>query len=82
MNLTEGVFVNNASAYIPFSFSPANCVGKNMALPQIRAIVSFIVQKFGLSIKDGFELEKWEDGIEDWFIMILLSLPVILHARL
>ena len=34
--------VHNRNAFIPFSFGPANCVGKNLALMELRAItVSF-----------------------------------------
>lgn len=73
--------MHNASAFIPFSFGPANCAGKNMALLEMRAVVCFIVQRFDLRVKDGFELDNWDDGIEDWFVTMLPSLPVVFNAR-
>lgn len=73
--------MHNASAFIPFSFGPVSCPGKNVVLLEIRAVICFIVQRFNISIKDGFELEKWEDGIEDWFVTMLPSLLVVLDTR-
>lgn len=52
-----------------------------MALMEMRAAVCFIVQRFDFRVKDGFEFEKWKDGIEDWIVVMLPSLPVVFDAR-
>ncbi|KIM75269.1 hypothetical protein PILCRDRAFT_679651 [Piloderma croceum F 1598] len=52
-------FILDLIAFNSFSYGPANCVGKNLALLEMRAITCFIVQKFKFKAKEGFRLEVY-----------------------
>jgi cytochrome P450 len=45
------------TVFNPFSYGAANCVGRNLALLEMRAITCFIVQKFKFEAKDGVGME-------------------------
>lgn len=74
-------FIHKPNAFIPFSVGPQNCAGKGLAILELRAVVSFLVQRFDITAKGGPEWEQWEDGIEDWFATMLPPLPVHLKMR-
>jgi cytochrome P450 len=74
-------FALDTRAFNPFSYGPANCVGKNLALLEMRVVICFIVQKFLFEPKEGFRLESWEEGIEDLFVVKRPPLPVTLELR-
>jgi cytochrome P450 len=74
-------FILDPSAFIPFSYGPANCVGRNLALVELRAITCYIVQRFNFRPKKGFNMKSWEEGIEDYFVVKRPPLPVVVEAR-
>lgn len=75
----------NLSAFIPFSYGPANCIGKNLALLEMRAVISAIIRHFDLKFgHDGekeYDPENWHKDTEDWFVITTGKLPVILTSR-
>lgn len=73
--------VVNESAFIPFSSGPRICAGKHMAINEMRIVASYIVQKFDMKAAPGYDLDKWEDSLEDFFIMRKGHLPVVLTER-
>jgi cytochrome P450 len=74
-------FILDLAAFNPFSYGPANCAGKNLALLELRVITCFIVQKFNLKVKEGFKIETWEEGVDDFFVVKRPPLPVIMETR-
>ncbi|KAF7972354.1 hypothetical protein HWV62_18134 [Athelia sp. TMB] len=72
---------HNNDAFIPFSFGPQNCVGKNVAILELRAVVALIVQKFNFHTKGVADLERWEDGIDDWFATACPALLAHLEVK-
>lgn len=74
-------FTTNISAYIPFSTGPANCVGKSLALLEMRMVVATLVQKFDMRLADGYDPSRWEEELQDFFIMKVGELPAVLTAR-
>jgi cytochrome P450 len=74
-------FILDHAAYIPFSYGPASCVGKNLALLEMRAVICYVVQKFGFKVKEGFRIDAWEDGIGDFFVVKSPALPVVVEAQ-
>ncbi|KAJ6457611.1 cytochrome P450 [Mycena sanguinolenta] len=74
-------FVTNDDAFIPFSSGPANCVGKNLAMLEIRMVVVYIMQAFKLQFSDGYDTYRWEHDLKDYFVMQKGSLPVNLTCR-
>jgi cytochrome P450 len=78
---TDGEFILDHSAFNPFSYGPANCVGKNLALLELRVVTCFIVQKLEFKAKDGFRMESWEEGVEDFSVAKKPPLPVVVETR-
>ena len=74
-------FTHDGNAFIPFSIGPASCVGKNLALLELRGLFCSLVQKFDFRPQQGFSLESWEEGVTDIFIMGKPALPVVVEAR-
>jgi cytochrome P450 len=74
-------FILDPIAFQPFSYGPAGCVGKNLALVELRAVTCFIIQRFDFKPKEGFRMESWEEGIEDYFVAKRPALPVVVEVR-
>jgi cytochrome P450 len=79
--LANEEFILNTLAFNPFSYGPAACVGKNLALLELRAVVCSIVQKFRFYAKEGFDIKSWEDGIQDFFVIKRPPLPAVIEVR-
>ncbi|GJE85092.1 cytochrome P450 [Phanerochaete sordida] len=78
---TSGL-VHNAGAYAPFSYGPRNCVGKNLALLEMKLVVSHMLQRVHLRFAEGFDPSTWEEGIQERFNLVLPELPVIVERRM
>ncbi|KAF8481478.1 cytochrome P450, partial [Russula emetica] len=60
---------HNTAAFIPFSYGPTICAGKNLALMEMRMVLCWILRHFRLSRAPGVVYEGWEDKIQDWFVV-------------
>ncbi|KAF8518339.1 hypothetical protein JB92DRAFT_2663898, partial [Gautieria morchelliformis] len=60
----------NHSAYFPFSYGPTKCVGKGLAILELRTVVCALIQKFEFELRPGFRREDWEGSLGDWFILV------------
>ncbi|KAL5532645.1 hypothetical protein ACEPAF_4419 [Sanghuangporus sanghuang] len=72
----------NALAYIPFSFGPANCAGKNLALLETHMVIAMIVQRFDMGFAAGHDPRQWEEELKDYLVIKVGELPVILRTML
>ncbi|TFY83086.1 hypothetical protein EWM64_g922 [Hericium alpestre] len=72
-------FIHNATAFIPFSSGPANCVAKNLAWQEIRTIVGMLVHEF--DVQPAGPLKGWERGLLDHYVLSKAPLRVVLSAR-
>ena len=79
--MPDGNFFLDTAAFNPFSYGPANCVGKNLAIAELRAVTCFTVQKFNFKAREGFRVESWEEGIKDFFVIKRPALPVVVEVR-
>ncbi|EMD34266.1 hypothetical protein CERSUDRAFT_107483 [Gelatoporia subvermispora B] len=61
-------FVHNREAFIPFSFGRANCVGKNLALQEMRMTTCLIMQRLELQFALGYDPESYLPGLRDFFV--------------
>jgi len=78
----QSKFILEKAAFVPFSSGPRNCVGKNLAMNEMRAVVSAVVQRFDMEVAPGYDLDKWEGTLVDWFVLLKSGdLPVILKER-
>ncbi|KAL5489839.1 hypothetical protein ACEPAI_4671 [Sanghuangporus weigelae] len=77
----NGNSTTDVSAFIPFAAGRANCVGKNLAWIEMRMVVATIVQRFDMKFAEGYDPLKWEEDLQDFFVMKVGKLPVVLHSR-
>ncbi|TFY64573.1 hypothetical protein EVJ58_g2549 [Rhodofomes roseus] len=71
----------NASAFLSFSAGPANCVGKPLALIEMRMTLASLLQAFEVRYADGYDSRKWVDGLGDFLVTTRGELPVVLKLR-
>lgn len=73
--------VHNPNAWIPFSFGPANCVGKNIAMQEMRSVLCHLVQRLDVRLADGYDPDDYERDMEDRLVFAIASLPVVVEQR-
>ena len=73
--------VHDAAAFVPFSFGPANCAGKRLALLELRMVVCALVRRLELALAPGFDAAAYEGGMRDYFILTRPVLPVLVTRR-
>jgi len=74
-------FVHNQEAFIPFSFGPSICVGKNLALQEMRMTTCLIMQRLELRFAQGFDPDSYERGLCDFFVVKKAPFPVDVEMR-
>lgn len=74
-------FVHNAAAFIPFSYGPANCVGKQLGLMEMRLALVVIMQNFKLTPDPSWDPREFANGINEWLVMTKPYLPVLVERR-
>ncbi len=74
-------FVHNEDAFIPFSYGPMICAGKGLAMLEMRMLVTALLQRFHLRLKDGWDPAEYEKGFKDYFNATRPPLPVLLQRR-
>ncbi|KAH9888087.1 high nitrogen upregulated cytochrome P450 monooxygenase 2 [Cubamyces lactineus] len=79
---SETPFVHNDAAFIPFSHGPANCVGKQLAMQEMRTVVCALLQKFDMRAREGWDVREYDRGFNDYFITTRPEVPVVLSARI
>ncbi|KAH8112949.1 high nitrogen upregulated cytochrome P450 monooxygenase 2 [Phellopilus nigrolimitatus] len=67
--------ITDTAAFIPFSYDPANCAGRSLALTELRMVVALIIQRYEIRFAD-------ETKLEDWFTMKNGKLPVVLTSKI
>jgi len=77
----QNELVLRSDCFIPFSFGPFNCVGKNVAWMEMRMVVCLVMQRFEIKLAEGYQVERWEEDISDYFVMTKGELPVVLTPR-
>ena len=74
-------FTHNVNAFIPFSFGPYNCVGKNLAMLELRSVLVHAMQRLELRFADGWDPLEWERELRDNFVADVWKLPVVIEVR-
>ena len=74
-------FKHVPAAFTPFSFGPYNCVGKNLAMQEMRTLVCAIMQQVDLRFADKYDPEEWMRELQDMFVVHKGRLPVIATRR-
>jgi cytochrome P450 len=60
---------HNTAAFFPFSYGPAICAGKHLALMEMRMVLCWVLRRIRFSKVPGFSYEAWEEKIQDWFVV-------------
>jgi cytochrome P450 len=60
---------------------PGNCVGRALALHEMRTILASLVRHFNMRFALGFSPVDWEAQLRDAFILVRGNLPVVLGPR-
>ncbi|THH32413.1 hypothetical protein EUX98_g1775 [Antrodiella citrinella] len=77
----DTTFIHNANAFIPFSFGPSNCVGKNLAMKEMKMVLCHLLQQVNIRFAEGYNPDTWDDHIKDYFTLEVGQLPVIVTPR-
>ena len=73
--------VHNVDAFIPFSLGQNNCVGKNLALLEMRMLICHFMQKLEVRLADGWDCRQWLEELDDAFVTRMGKLPVVIQRR-
>ena len=77
--------MHNDTAFIPFSHGPMNCVGKGLAMRQMRVVVCALVQRFRMRLaleeEEGWAPGRYEREFRDYLVANRPRLPVVLERR-
>ncbi|KAG5650363.1 hypothetical protein H0H81_012489 [Sphagnurus paluster] len=73
--------IHNIAAFIPFSYGPADCIGKQMAMREMRWVVVAILKRFTMRFADGYDPAIWEGEIRDYFVIKKPKLSIVMMER-
>ncbi|KZP25877.1 high nitrogen upregulated cytochrome P450 monooxygenase 2 [Athelia psychrophila] len=72
---------HDVTAFNPFSYGPMACVGKNVAMLELRAVTCALAQRFDIGRPEGFQVGEWERGLRNSFVVRRPPLMMKLQAR-
>jgi len=72
---------HNLEAFIPFSYGLGVCIGKQLALQNMKLLAASIVRSFDLSFPPDFDVQKFDDSYQDFAIWLHDDLMVVLKPR-
>jgi cytochrome P450 len=73
--------VKEKSAFLPFATGPYGCIGKPLALMQIRTLVARIIMYFDVKFADGEDGSRLMHDSKDHFTMGLADLELVFVKR-
>ncbi|KAE8137385.1 cytochrome P450 monooxygenase [Aspergillus pseudotamarii] len=73
--------VKDRSAFIPFSSGPYACVGKRLALMELRCVVAMILHDYDIALAPGQSAKAFWEGQLDTFTLVAPSLQLIFTKR-
>ncbi|KAH9937927.1 high nitrogen upregulated cytochrome P450 monooxygenase 2 [Epithele typhae] len=73
--------VHNESGFLPFSAGPMNCVGKALAMQEMRTVVVALLQRFVLKKGASWDAVRVRRDYKDYFTAPRPEFPVEVHAR-
>ncbi|KAH8919139.1 cytochrome P450 [Atractiella rhizophila] len=68
-------------AFFPFSHGPMNCIGKAVAMDELRMVTATLVRTFDMEPVRGGGFEDFESNMRDWTVTIMGPLKVKLRER-
>ena len=74
-------FRHDEAGFIPFSVGPMNCVGKTLAMQEMRMVLCAVLQRFRIRMEEGWDARTYEANYRDYFTAQRPELPVVLEMR-
>ncbi|KAK1231866.1 hypothetical protein PQX77_005003 [Marasmius sp. AFHP31] len=80
--LFKGLTVNmKMEAFIPFSYGPAICIGKHLAMLEMMMVLIMLIQKFDFEFAPGFDWKDWPEKKVDVLATRDAPLQVVVKPR-
>ena len=79
--LSSAPFTHDLAAFIPFSFGPASCLGKELAYKEMRLTIATLVRKYDFRFADGYDPDRYIRELKDNVGLMKGEFPVILTKR-
>ncbi|KAF9256882.1 cytochrome P450 [Marasmius fiardii PR-910] len=79
---TDSSETTNSSAFLPFSFGPENCIGKNLARRVMMMLICLLMQNLEFRFADDFDWEEWPRKMKDYFVCSREPLNVFITPRM
>jgi cytochrome P450 len=76
---SEGV--KERKAFIPFGYGVHSCVGKQLALNEMRLTIAMVVKEFDVVLGDSYDEATWEDEWKDRAVLQIGKLWVHFTSR-
>ncbi|EAW19750.1 cytochrome P450 monooxygenase ftmC [Aspergillus fischeri NRRL 181] len=73
--------VKEKSVFAPFSIGPYSCIGKPLAMMNIRTTVARLIMRFDVRFPEGEDGIRWMDAADEHFAMGIHQMPVVLTRR-
>ncbi|KAI9035869.1 cytochrome P450 [Aspergillus affinis] len=73
--------IRDKSAFAPFSIGQSGCIGKPLALMNLRTTIARLVMEFDFDFAPGENLRQFEDDAQDNFALFPGKLMVVLRRR-
>ncbi|CAH0047650.1 unnamed protein product [Clonostachys solani] len=74
--------IKNKSVFIPFNIGPYACVGKRLALMEIRRVTAEILTRYDITVAPGYEKASFLGKKQDTFTVVSGPLPLIFTPRI
>jgi len=74
-------YVLDQSAFLAFSYGPANCVGKQLAYTEMRLVICLLSHHFDFKFASGYDPIRYENELWDYYVTLKGPLPAVLTPR-
>ncbi|KAH8432827.1 cytochrome P450 [Aspergillus melleus] len=78
---TEPHLIKNKSVFIPFNSGAYTCVGKRLALMELRCVTAQLLSRYDVSMAPGQSEEAYLDGMRDTFTLMTAPLQLVWRRR-
>ncbi|KAE8405503.1 cytochrome P450 [Aspergillus pseudonomiae] len=79
--MTQPELVKDASVFIPFNAGPYSCVGKQLALMELRRVTAEILTRYDVQFAQEQTVDAFLDGKRDTFTLVTGPLKLVFHER-
>ena len=76
-----GAFAHNDAAFTPFAAGPMNCVGKGLALQEVRTVTCALVRRLAFVLREGWDAAAYERECRAYLVATRPVVPVRVEAR-